>query len=55
MALGQTKGMSRSAFKKLELVYKPTPIKLEDSMARIQRDAGKLDVIDYIRRNLVDD
>lgn len=54
MAFNTTKGMSEAAFKKLARVFPYERPKLGAPLEEIQRAEGKEDVLDYIRRNMVD-
>ena len=50
-----TKGMSQPAFKKLSQIFPYQRPKVTDSIESVQRREGIEDVIDFIRRNMVDD
>jgi len=50
-----TKGMSQQAFKKLSQIFPYQRPKVTDSIESVQRREGMEDVMDFIRRNMVDD
>jgi len=55
MAMITTKGMSKTVFTKLTQVFPYQRPKVNDSIEHVQRREGMEDVMDYIRRNMVDD
>ena len=55
MAMITTKGMSKTLFAKLTQVFPYQRPKVNDSIEHVQRREGIEDVMDYIRRNMVDD
>ena len=55
MAFNNTKGLSAAAFKKLRLTFPYVRPKTTDSIEQIWKKEGMEDVMDYLRRNMVDD
>ena len=54
MALTTSKGMTKQAFARLVQTFPDQPPKVEDNMAKIQREAGKQEVIAWLGRTVVD-
>lgn len=55
MAIQTTKGMSQGAFRKLSAVFPYARPAVGDSIEEIQRREGAEDVLDFIRRKMLDD
>ena len=55
MALQTSKGLSRAAFTKLSKVFPYQRPKIHDPIELVQRKEGIEDVMEYLRRNMVDD
>jgi hypothetical protein len=51
----KAKGVTKTAFAKLEKLFPYTRPGEKDTLEKIQRREGMEDVMSYIRRNLVDD